>query len=280
MLDITDDTSHSGTHQRSHGRAEVSIAARGGRACLDRLAQAGSAKAILPRIHDRHPEVVFLNTSGGLTGGDRLHYGLRLDPGLRATATTQTAERAYASVTGPARAEVDLRVGRGGWLDWLPQETILFQASNLTRRITVDLEEGAGCLFLESVVLGRHAMGENVTDARLDDRREIRRAGRPLWIDPLYLGPEAFAAAASPAILGAGRAFATLVMVARGAADALTRLREALTVPGVEAAATAFEDRLVLRALAHDGLPLRRQIARAVACLRPGPLPRVWQYQD
>jgi len=278
MLDATDQTAI--LHQRSAGRAEVSFTLHNGRARLDRLAQSGSAKAMLPRIHDPRPEVVFLNTSGGLTGGDRLHYALTLADGIRATATTQTAERAYASTSGAARAEVRLTVGRNGWLDWLPQETILFQSSHLDRRITLDLGTGAGCLFLETVILGRHAMGEAVTSARLSDRREIRRNGRPLWIDPLTFGPESLARGASPAILNAARAFATLILVSPDAADALPRLRETLTVQGVEAAATAFEGKLILRVLARDGLPLRRQIARAVACLRPGPLPRVWQYQD
>ncbi|MBL4917107.1 urease accessory protein UreD [Szabonella alba] len=280
MLDAAERISGAQIHQRSHGCAEVVIAAHANGARLERLAQAGSAKAILPRIHDPRPEVVFLNTSGGLTGGDTLRYALRLGDGLCATATTQTAERAYASTTGAAQANVDLKVGRGGWLDWLPQETILFQSSNLKRRIVIDLAEDAGCLFLETVILGRHAMGETITSARLDDRREIRRAGRPIWIDPLRLDPDSLGRTTSPALLGPGRAFATLVLVAPGAADALGPLRATLTVPGVEAAATAFEGRLVLRVLARDGLPLRRQIARAVACLRPGPLPRVWQYQD
>ena len=280
MLDTAETSRTAIHHQRSVGRAEVAFTPAGGRARLDRLAQSGSAKAMLPRTHDSRPEVVFLNTSGGLTGGDKLHFALTLGDGLRATATTQTAERAYASTTGPAHAEVRLSVGRGGWLDWLPQETILFQSSHLERRITLDLAEGAGCLFLETVVLGRHAMGETVTTARLSDRREIRRAGRPIWIDPLSFGPEALARQSSAALFGDARALATLVLVAPDASDALPRLRETLTQPGVEAAATAFDGRLILRVLARDGLPLRRQIARAVACLRPGPLPRVWQYQD
>ena len=34
------------------------------------------------------PEIVFLNTSGGLTGGDRLSYRVDLGDGCRAVATT------------------------------------------------------------------------------------------------------------------------------------------------------------------------------------------------
>ena len=81
------------------------------------------------------PEVVFLNTSGGLTGGDRLSYGVALGDGCRAVATTQTAERAYLSNQGAARVEVSMTVGAGGWIDWLPQETILFERSALHRKL-------------------------------------------------------------------------------------------------------------------------------------------------
>ena len=73
--------------QRSAGVARVSI--DGGR--LTGLAQSGSAKALLPRSYGPAPEVVFLNTSGGLTAGDTLDYQLDLGPATRATATTQTA---------------------------------------------------------------------------------------------------------------------------------------------------------------------------------------------
>ncbi|HEX9858209.1 MAG TPA: urease accessory protein UreD, partial [Paracoccaceae bacterium] len=86
--------------QRSRGRATVGLRLQDGRTVLQELHQSGSAKALLPRVHQADPEVVFLNTAGGLTGGDRLEYGLRLGPGCRATATTQTAERAYANAGG------------------------------------------------------------------------------------------------------------------------------------------------------------------------------------
>lgn len=145
--------------QRSHGTAHLSFRADGARIALGDLRQQGSAKVLLPHV-GAVPEAVFLNTSGGITGGDRLRYGLDLGAGVRAVATTQTAERAYRASAGVGRMEVALTVGAGGWLDWLPQETILFQGSALHRETMVDLAGAAGCLVLESVVLGRAAMGE------------------------------------------------------------------------------------------------------------------------
>ena len=264
--------------QRAKGRAAVAmVAGSRGRAVLADLYQQGSAKAILPRVDGGAAEVVFLNTSGGLTGGDRLDYALSLGAGVRATATTQTAERAYRSARGVARAEIRLRVGPAGWLDWLPQETILFDGAALERQVTVDLDEGAGCLFLESVILGRHAMGETVTGLRFRDSRMIRRGGQPVWAEPLHIDSRVLQRAGGAALLGGARALATLALVHPQAGDRLAALRAVLDEPGVDSGASALHGRLILRMLAHDGLPLRRQILRALAVLRAGPPPLVWQ---
>lgn len=268
--------------QRARGAARVTLKSRDGTAVLDGLRQDGCAKAILPRTDSPVPEVVFLNTAGGLTGGDRLHYGLTVADGLCAVATTQTAERAYEAGAGCAEVDVALKVGIGGWLDWLPQETILFDGAALDRRVTLDLGAGAGCLFLETLVLGRHAMGETVRGLTLRDVRMVMRDGVPLWFEPMALDSRALSRAGNPAILGGARAMATLALVHPGAGDLLAPLRATLDEEGVEAAASAFDGRLILRVLAWDGLPLRRLILRALSVLRPhlpscGPLPRVWQ---
>ena len=125
------DLSPSPVTQRSKGRAFEAFDLRGGVVRLADLAQARSAKLMLPQVAGPVPEAVFLNTSGGLTGGDVLSYGLKVDAGVRLCATTQTAERAYASNQGEAQVRFSASVAAGGWLDWLPQDTILFEASNL-----------------------------------------------------------------------------------------------------------------------------------------------------
>lgn len=262
--------------QRSHGVARVEIAARDGRAALRDLRQQGSAKVFLPR-GGAVDEAVFLNTSGGLTGGDRLHFGFDLAAGLRFTATTQTAERAYASTGAAARVEVDLRVGAGARLDWLPQETILFETAHLLRHTRVQLDPGATCLLAETVVLGRLAMGETPAAARLFDRREVTCAGRPVWNDALQLTPAALAARAGAALLGPARCLAVIALIGPGAADAAPALRPDLAAEGCDTALSAWNGRLVLRLAAHDIWPLRQQMARLLARLRGRPLPRVWQ---
>nr|WP_045392751.1 urease accessory protein UreD [Falsirhodobacter sp. alg1] len=259
--------------QRSRGAARVVIGPRG----LIDLAQSGSAKAMLPRMTAGGTEVVFLNTSGGLAAGDNLDFNIELRPDTRALATTQTAERAYRAEGRPAQARVALSVGKGGWLDWLPQETILFNGSKLERETVIDLDAGAGCLALEMVVLGRIAMGETLHRLHLRDRRIIRQEGRVIHHDALALDDGTLHRLETPAMMGGARALATLVMVAPDAADHLQRVRACLDEPGVTAAASAPHGRLVIRALANDGWPLRRQIYRLLGALRPDPLPRIWQ---
>ncbi len=262
------------TFQRSHGTAHVGLLPGPSGARLHRLHQAGSTKAF---VHPGFmgPEVVFLNTSGGLAGGDTLAYRLDLAAGCRATATTQTAERAYRSTGEAARVSVRHDVGAGAHLNWLPQETILFDASHLIRETTIDLAKDASCLMLESVVLGRAAMGETLAQVTLRDTRRITRAGKPVLIEPLHLATDALTA--GPGVLNGTRAFATLALVGRGAEDALKWVRSLLDEQGVSGGASGFDGKLVIRLMAVDGWPLRRQIIRLVQALRPGPLPRVWQ---
>lgn len=265
--------------QRARGRAFLSIGLSRGASRLADLSQAGAARIMLPRVMGAHPEGVFLNTSGGLTSGDHIAFAMRVDAEAALTATTQTAERAYLAPTGPARLAVTADVGPRATLDWLPQETILFQGADLSRETRIDLGPGARCLLVEIVVLGRRAMGEVLTSARLSDRRMVTAQGRHLHVEALNLSPEALARAASPAMLGPAHVFASLALCGPGTEAAAEALR-ALPMPeGVSAAASGWNGRTLLRATATDLWPLKLYLGRAIARLTDRPLPRVWQMQ-
>ncbi|BDW85663.1 urease accessory protein UreD [Roseicyclus marinus] len=269
-----DEMPQSAQMQRVKGRAGAVMGA-GGR--LERLWQQGSAKAMLPRMHGRAPEVVFLNTAGGLTGGDRLDYRLEIGAGAQVVGTTQTAERAYRSAGGAARVETRLVVGPGARLHWLPQEVILFEGAALDRLLVAEMAGDAELVTLETLVLGRAAMGERLRDLQLRDRREVIRDGRCAMVEAIRLGPEDMDRAGHAGLNGAV-AVATLSLFARDAEDRLARLRAVLPVEGpVRAAASAWDGRVVARFMAAEAWPLRQAVARAVARLTDGPLPRVWQ---
>jgi urease accessory protein len=269
-----DETAPLARMQRVDGRAGAVIGP-GGR--LKRLWQKGSGKAMLPRMHGRAPEVVFLNTAGGLTGGDRLEYTLDVEAGASAVGTTQTAERAYLSRDGVARVDTRLTVGAGGRLHWLPQEVIVYEGAALARRLTVEMAGDAELVALETLVLGRAAMGERLTEIALTDRREVIRDGRMAMLEAIRLGPEDLRRVGAAGLSGAV-AVATLSLFAPDAADRLSRLRAVLPAQGaVRAAASAWDGRIVARFMAAEAWPLRVAVARAVATLSNGPLPRVWQ---
>jgi urease accessory protein len=257
---------------RADGILRAGFGLRDGVTRLMRLHQAGSAKAMLPPAPGC--EMVLLNTSGGLTGGDRMEIAVSQAPGTKLVVTTQTAERAYRSASGRARVSARFTVGAGAHLDLLPQETILFDRAALLREQEIALEGDATCLWVETLILGRAAMGEVVHRLDLRERRRITRDGRPVFIENLRLEDAALLGRDSPATLAGCRAFATLVLVAPDAADRLERARAAL---GNAGAASAYDGKLVARLMAGDGWPLRQALMRLIRAIRPGPLPRVWQ---
>lgn len=265
-------------HQRVRGRADVALESGPRVPRLTRLFQQGSAKAMLPRVHSDRPEVVFLNTAGGLTGGDDLHLSLSLGAGVRAVAATQTAERAYASLGAPARMTVRMRAGPGAVLHWLPQETILFDRSALHRRTEIDLADDAELVMGETLVLGRSAMGETVRDLSCHDLRRVSRNGRPVLVDPFRLTTDALARRTGPAMLGDAVALAVLARVAPGAEDGLGAVRAVLAeMPtGVRGAASGWDGRVVVRLLAADAFALRGVVARVLGVMTGRSLPRVW----
>ena len=175
-----------------------------------------------------------------------------------------------------ASMDVDLSLGAGARLDWLPQETILFDAASLQRETTVTMGADATYLGVETLVLGRAAMGEVVRDISLKDRRRVIRDGVTVVIEPLELSTERLSGD-GPAVLGGARVMSTVLFVGPGAEDAINPVRSVLDAPGVKAAASAWNGRLVVRLLAGDAWPVRQVVARILKVLREDPLPRVWQ---
>ncbi len=264
-------------HQRARGRAEVAVSLRDGAIRLDRLFQQGCAKAILPRREAGPPEAVLINTSGGLTGGDRLAYALAAGPGAALTVTTQAAERVYRAASGCARIETRLTLGAGAALDWLPQETILFEGGALERRLEAEMAADARLTLLETLVLGRAAMGETLARGRYADHWRIRRAGRLIHAEALRLSGDLARAGAGPATLHGARALATLVHVAPDAEARLAPARRLIAdLPGVAAAAGLRGDVLILRFVAAEAAPLRAALIGFLAAFRGAPCPRVW----
>lgn len=269
--------SEPGLQPRALGAAAVSVERRGGLSTLGHLRQQGSAKILLPGRPGEALEAVLLNTAGGVTGGDRFCWHGRAGPGARLTLTTQAAERAYkANPAELARVETRLEIAAGARIDWLPQETILFDRAALARRIEVEMAPDATLLLAECVLFGRRAMGERVRSCRFSDQWRIRRGGRLARADAVRVWGDA-RGLDGPAALGGNAAMASVLMIAPGVADRLRPVRDLLAeADGVEAGASAFDGCLVVRMVAADGYRLRPALIRLLTRLCGRPLPRVW----
>lgn len=264
--------------QRARGVGRVASYQRNGRTCLARLYQDGCGKIRLPRTHSASLEAVLINTAGGITGGDSLEWGADIAEGGHMVLTTQACERSYRSTGATAQVRTNLQIGRGAHLDWLPQETILFSGSKLARTLEIDLAEDATLTAVESVLLGRDAMGEDARDAALSDQWRIRRCGRLIHAEATRLdGADSERDALS--LLDGCRGFATIVHLARTADNARSLLNRLRTVmpPQSPIAASAMGEKVVVRAQAESGLALRRLIVPILVELSgAGTLPRLW----
>ncbi|WP_293350898.1 urease accessory protein UreD [Phenylobacterium sp.] len=252
------------------------MAADEGRTRLARLYQDGCGKIRLPRdARAEGLEAVLINSSGGLTGGDYMEWLATVGDGARLTLSTQACEKVYRARDGQAQQRVALILGERARLDWVPQETILFDGGALSRRLEADLADGARLLAVEAVVLGRTAMDETVRHGAVHDRWRIRREGRLMFADDLRLDGAIAQIGACAPVLAGGRAFASLLLVDDDAGRYLAPLRAAL---GERGGASAFEGKLFARVVAPDGFALRQALLPALEMLRDGePLPRVWR---
>ena len=260
---------------RAIGEAGISVRARSGKTVIDTLRQAGALKVLFPR-NRQDVEAVLVNTAGGVTGGDRFATAAEAAGGTHLTVTTQAAERAYRAQEGQTGQIVNRLEARGNaTLHWLPQETILFDGAALSRDLQVDLSGDARFLMVEPLIFGRQAMGEDVRSLSFTDRVEVRRSGKPLWVDGLRITGDAAAQLDRPAVAGGARAMASILWVHPAAEGALDVVRDIAGPTG--GASLLAPDVLICRILADDGFRLRQSLVPLLDHLSQDKLPRCWR---
>ncbi len=273
--------------QRAVGELRVSVKRSGPETVLDELRQAGCLKARFPsRVVPGWMDAVMLNTGGGVAGGDRLDLSVCVGAGAQATVAAQAAERFYRvrADDAPSTVRTHLTVRAGAALEWLPQETILFDHSAVDRRLQVDLATDARFLGVETVVFGRTAMGERVEQGWLRDLIRIRRDGDLLLHDAIRIEGEIDATLQHAAVAAGAKVVTTIVYVAADTDEKLAALRATTlsppapsATPATEAAATVRNGILIARILGANSGLVRRTVIAALAVLREDrPLPRVW----
>lgn len=288
MVEPTHTAASPAVLQRSRGACRLAFEhrdGRGGPCCVgpDRTilaenVQSGTAKVRAMRLDNGgFKEAVLINTSGGLTDGDRFDVEARWDTGAQAIVTTQAAERIYRARHGQDAASLATRlnVAPGAQAVWAPQETIVFDGGRFSRTTHIDVASDGELIACEALVFGRTAMGEAVNTGSVHDAWRVRVDGRLVYADRLALDGDVASTIAStvagtlarPALGGGAVAAATILYVGQHCDRLCQRVRAAMAdVPVVWGASTRLGV-LVVRVLADHSIALRAGVEAALACL-------------
>ena len=230
---------------------------------------------------------VILHTAGGVVGGDRLSSNFHLQPNAKALITSAAASKIYRSSRLESQQNIDIKLEPGANLEWLPQETIVFDGAIYQQNLRVQLAPKASILLWEITRFGRTARGEKFLSGKWRSHTEIWQQNRPLWIDrQLLIGGDKMLE--SPHGLAGKPVVATLTLVGEPiTTELLEKVRalpsEATINPGNSTiGVTRIPNGLVCRycgistAAARDWFVGIWDLLRLSLSERPCCLPRVW----
>ncbi|WP_028138520.1 urease accessory protein UreD [Bradyrhizobium japonicum] len=259
---------------RARGAVRFDVHAREGVTRRGTLQESGSLRVRFPSPEDQGLSGVFVNTAGGVAGGDGFDIDVTAGQGSRLTLTTAAAEKVYRAPGPAAQLNIALQVGAGAHLSWLPQETILFDHARVQRRFDIALDEAASLLLCEIVVFGRTAMGERMEQGEFVDRWRLRRGGKLVFAETVRLDGNIGAKLARSAIAKGGAAIGT-ALIAPGDEALVERIREASESFAGEVGISAWNGFAMARFCAQDAARLRADMM-AVLARTGAALPRLW----
>ncbi len=124
---------------------------------------------------------VIVHPPGGIAGGDQLHLQAHVEADAHALLTTPGAGKWYKSNGREAAQHLQFKLGERATLEWLPQETILFDAAQVRMRTRVELAADAKFAGWEILCFGRRAAGEKFSHGHLHQNVQIWRGEQLLW---------------------------------------------------------------------------------------------------
>jgi urease accessory protein len=225
---------------------------------------------------------IVVHPPGGIADGDRLELDLSLREGARALLTTPGATKWYRATVAGARQELRFDIEPGAMLEWLPQESIVFDGARAEMTTRVRLHGDALYLGWEILCLGRQAAGERFSRGRVRLRTEIWREDARLWNEFAVIHGDDLQLE-SP-VGCAGHPVCATMLLAGTTIDAelLTRLRQVTFGDGIRGGITTLPGVLVARCLAPYAEPARQYFTALWGLLRPAVsdraalAPRIW----
>jgi urease accessory protein len=238
------------------------------------LHESGSLRVRFPSPEAKGLSAVFVNTAGGIAGGDRFEIEITAGEESRIALPPAAAEKVYRADGPAAELEIKLKAAAGSHLSWLPQETILFDGARLSRRIDVDLAESASLLLAEIMVFGRTAMGERMLHGELVDRWRLWRGDKLVFAETVRLDGNIGEKLGKAAVANGGVAVGTAVMVP-GDEALVERMRELSSSFGGEVGISAWNGFAMARFCAQDAAKLRADMITVLRATGSA-LPRLW----
>lgn len=260
---------------RARGTVSFDVHLQDGVTRRGRLHESGSLRVRFPSPEDEGLSAVFVNTAGGVAGGDRFDIDIAAAKGARLTLTTAAAEKIYRTPDAAAQLNIALKVAAGAHLSWLPQETIMFDQARVARRIDLDLADNASLLLCEIVVFGRSAMGERMREGEFSDRWRLRRGGRLMFAENIRLDGDIGAKLGRAAIAKGGVAIGTALIVP-GDEALVERIRALSETFGGEVGISTWNGFAMARFCAQDAMRLRADMMTVLGCASGERLPRLW----
>ena len=269
--------------QRAEGSGRIVLSGSAEGARIIDVFQRSPIRIMFPRASGAAvEEAVFVNTAGGIAGGDRLECGVTALAHASIAVTSQAAEKVYRALNEPARVATRLKACEAAKLAWLPQETILFNRGRLNRETEIELSSGAELLAVEWLVLGRAAHGEEVVAGHITDSWKVKKDGRLIWADSFRVADDVFPHLRSKALLSTCKAVGTLIYFGPCLDTRLEFSRDIAPSLECHSAATSVDGLIVVRFAAKMSSDLRlalrsflQQFSREFG---PGPfrVPKMW----
>ena len=183
-------------------------------------------------------ETVYLQSpTGAVAQGDRHDLSVTVGEGAQAHVTTGNATKVHGMDRNYGSVDVDLSVAADGYLEYLPEPTILHADARYRGETTLSVADGASAIVGEVVVPGRLARDEAFEFERAYTRLQARDPDGLLFEDATDLHP-AERDPRRPGVMGDYDVLGTLYVVGDAASDPLhERVAEATTA---RAGATAL----------------------------------------
>jgi urease accessory protein len=223
---------------------------------------------------------ILVHPPAGIVGGDELEFSACAAEGAHALLTTPGAGKWYRSGGTWARQRFEFDARDGACIEWLPQETIVYDGALADIRTEVRLEGGARFMGWEIVCFGRTGSGERFRRGACRLETSVRRDGRLLRLERGRVEGGG-ALLDSPAGLAGQPVCGALLAVAPDLELLLPRCREAQPEGG-EGAVTLLPGVLVARYLGSSSEAAKRYFTQLWRLLRPAVAgreavePRIW----